>query len=1048
MWIRRVSNYLLLLCFLCSAQALSFVPPGSIPLKAGSKPALDLFQDGKKLSPEKARELQDSGIDLSELDPDPTSTYIWRRPSKDRPIPFQAKHADIAQTGEDIYFNSYVSSPSLFFEEDIKLLFSAKKTKDSAKSQVFIAGKYAHNYLFRAALLKRLGYWVPPTKWIQNITLHFSKMTDKTKFLAKLIKNARAEATNWVVDEGDRYLKLQDILVYDLQNQKYNLLENFATSVPIKRRRLLNALSIPYDLCYLPENATNYPWTLGRVVHEHLVLNSEAATHFEGNHEDAKWMARLILSVVNERRIAEDIVAEASFPIEVYKVVLERFIGQRNDLIKKFGLTKFKKIDLTPVKEINHGPRLVQGKLIADTWDPKLEPWPGYATRWVYGDPKNPLSLAEIWALIKSKFLSNLIANGMIQLNELISFNTDINKEAGKENQKAFDKELERFFETGENRTVPIDYWSFPYVDFKLVSGRDIVIGNYLGANNYVQQADTVGWEVKAGMYMGASFLPEVWTGAWKNEGFISHILTHVRPVSSIKESLKTPLKKILVPLSIRKLSKLIGDFNEANFDELKEEDKEDFVKDLNENLKVGESFIISLRYGLNSILQTGFSYSDDVSLFSQIYGRGFLLNRLHIQRVSDKQVVIYSDKANQGKLGGGTNLDFKMPILGASLDLSRGSADSRIYQLELIKADGELNTLTLVTLSEVFKKASIPLWGVPENKHIYIHYDYKQRVGRANLLPFVAGTNAASTSFKITAPNFTEIYDFKRRRNQYLFGKNYEKLTLDLVNAAIRNNTEEKVFVQSTSNGRPADSIKGSSYIKDMFTDVYIDDSETQNLRYSSIQHKWRGWSASNLKSRGLIDKINAKVGDQILTDKELTGVNQILYYTFALNYQVYHEAKDYLLSLGSREARSIFVRHAGNPIVMPASPLSNDPFDSNWYLSDVFSIVYKDIQRSKNSVDSQLRAWHLMMKLVENRMGFKGIEELFGRGNLVATAYYGGLVQLGRDNGDKNHRMTYGDSLGLYGAERVQGPLEAIRNLLGIGQSQFYLDWVMESF
>ena len=1032
----------------CQVSAL--IPPGAIPLNPGSAPASDLFYEGKFLLPPQARLKQNQGFDLSLLDPDP-HTVLWKRPQGMREISFSSQDLNFVESGQRVFFNSYLSNPANFFEYDIKLLFSARQDRQSAKNLVFIAGKYAHSYLLRAALLRRLGYWVPTMKWVKQMTVEFKNSVNRDKFKRRLRENARALERYWITSETDNSLELQDLLVYELDNQKYNLVENFASSYPIQRRRLMNALSIPFELSYVPESVNLYPWTFGRVVHEHLVLNNEGAVHFAGNYEDARWMSRLVLSVVSSRKVAQGIVDEAKFPREVAAVVLEKFIAQRNQLRKLFHLEEdFAEIPTKKSRDINLGPRLQQGKLIADSWDPAKDPWPGYASRFVYGDPKNPLSLEEIWALLKSKFYANVISNGMLQLNEWLPFNTDIAKKARQQDQQSLEKELEHFVRTGENRAIPVDYWSFPYVDFRMIAGRDVVIGSYLGADNYVQQADTLGWEVKAGLYLGASFLPEQWAGFWKNEGFVSHIITHIRPVSSVKQALKTPLKKILVPLSIRKISRLLATFNQAQFEQGTLPEQEQFIEEFNEQLKVGESFVISLRYGLNSLLQAGYALDEDWSLFSQVYGGGLLLARLHIHRKSEREIVIYRDDAKLAKFGVRSEVDFKLPIVGAQWDFSLGNARSRIYKLELFDEEEELNTLSFSVLSEVFRKSYVPLWGVPKQDFIDIRYQFSQSVAKANLLPWVAGKNTRQLDFKIEVPGFAQKYHFKRLRNQYLFGCNYEKLSLDVVNAVIRHNTQEPVVIQSAANGRPADSLWGRAYVKDMYSDVYLDAEGLLDLKYTRIQHRWRGWSADKARSQKFIADINHRVGQPILNDQELTGLDKILFYNFSLDYHIYDQAREYVLALGVRKAKQLFIRHSGDPVVMPASTLAFKDFSEDWYLSDVFNIVYKDFRRAyhQTSVQAKLRAWHVLLLFMEKHLNFAALEELLGKGNVVASAQYGGLVQLGKENGDGTRRYTYSKQLGLYGEERLQGPLEALRNLLGIGPSQFYLDWLMESF
>ena len=171
---------------------------GLIPLNYGKRPAADLFYNGELLLPDEAEKLRKElpGFDLSELDPDET-TVLWK---KSKPFILDDGTDDLPlQANDPIWYTSTVPSRSGNFRFTIE----QETSEGGVETFVIMMSKTIHNLLLRKNLLRKLGYQVPPVKYLKKTTLKFSNPFEKEIFFNELSESTFGDPGRWVKNYRD-----------------------------------------------------------------------------------------------------------------------------------------------------------------------------------------------------------------------------------------------------------------------------------------------------------------------------------------------------------------------------------------------------------------------------------------------------------------------------------------------------------------------------------------------------------------------------------------------------------------------------------------------------------------------------------------------------------------------------------------------------------------------------------------------------------------------------------------------------------------------------
>ena len=188
---------------------------GLIPLDYGKRPATDLFYRGKLLLPDEADKLrrENPSFDLSELDPDET-TVLWK---KKKPFLLGEELDDLPLEVEDpIWYTSTVPSRSGNFRFTIE----QETSEGGVETFVIMMSKTIHNLLLRKNLLRKLGYQVPPVKYLRKTTLKFSNPFEKEIFFNELSESTFGDPGRWIKNYRD-HLRGEDRIESDEERTNF-----------------------------------------------------------------------------------------------------------------------------------------------------------------------------------------------------------------------------------------------------------------------------------------------------------------------------------------------------------------------------------------------------------------------------------------------------------------------------------------------------------------------------------------------------------------------------------------------------------------------------------------------------------------------------------------------------------------------------------------------------------------------------------------------------------------------------------------------------------
>ena len=441
--------------------------------------------------------------------------------------------------------------------------------------------KTVHNFLLRKALLRKIGYKVPPVKYVKRLKIEFPNDRVKSDFIKNISINNAGSFDRWILSEDDNHVVVQDVVIMEDQEFNYNLSKGYLSEDVFQGKRIYDSLLLPFALLDTPESINLMDWTIGRRYSDNIVLKFKHAKLYNCSKDDAVWMARRILALT--AKDWQDIVDATHLPPSVKLLLLEKLKSRRNHLGFLFEVQN---INLPVNANISNHDDLENGKITREFYD-------GYARRFMIPDPESPLSYSEMVSFFKSKAVTTGIELLVSALNNSNFMGTNISGKITEFNEKLANEVAESITGEGDgDGKLPIDTYVFPTVRGNLILNREIIAGSYLGTDNLIQLVDTVGASISVGAFGGVTGLytktGEVITTASgvtrqfvpvdlnaRANVFLNRTYAHVKPITSVQKALKYPFKNMLVPQLKRDYGHIMDTLMDEFYKNLPEEQKQ-----------------------------------------------------------------------------------------------------------------------------------------------------------------------------------------------------------------------------------------------------------------------------------------------------------------------------------------------------------------------------------------------------------------------------------------------------------------------------------------
>ncbi len=554
-----------------------------------------------------------------------------------------------------------------------------------------------HSASLTAALLRHLNWEVPQPQHVQSLILRFDSLESRDLALEALAHQTQAPAGRWITElpATEPWVRLQDAWLEP--EQKPSTPESpdptawaWATPGPehvqwLSENPERRSVLLLWVLGDLPERINLYSTRPGRRDADKVQLPHPAAFAAAGvTQADLQLLANSLATI--GRKGAEALVAEAHLPQELQPLVLERFLARLKHLCSLWDV---------PAKAIHPAPRL--------EWDgPGIKKgratqsiYPGYASRFVDEDSRNPLNRAEIKRFLEIEGVNlglNLLAQVVNQSLKL--------PDIGQLTRRKVSEAQARCATLGPSGaplcTQPAGSWSGIAGGLKLQADRSIVTGTYYGgAPDQVQLVDRLTMSVEVGHYQSRHGLPQVGPvheriGKTPIEGgnylslALSRDYAHVKPAGSLVKASDADWAVVAAPVLVNHLAKTLEP-------ETLEQGLDPVSQGLLGKLKVGESLLITDSISLGDRIQARVPLANLLNLAILGFGpgmnvnfgaQGAILKRTTLTRTPRGFEVARQD-IQQGGLEWSANASFLLEFMRLSQINRQAQGRTRLYQLD-----------------------------------------------------------------------------------------------------------------------------------------------------------------------------------------------------------------------------------------------------------------------------------------------------------------------------------------------------------------------------
>ncbi len=994
-----------------------------IPVRYMNDAAVDLVHRDKVLLPDEVHKLLEDTrfrFDISTLNPVETSdlwknTFLPQLPADRNPV------LDM----DEVSYISPVLSPSGIFR------FNIRSGSDS-KLYTMMLSKTVHSVLLAKNLLRKIGYQIPDIKYLPRVIVKFRTDAEKKGFLSYLENVAFAGAPrNWVVEElDDNKLLLQDLIIMDSNHLIYNLAVG-VTSDMIQGRRLLSSLAVPLSIVNLTESVNMLRWNAGVRAGNQITLFHDQLNQFQCTWDDARWITRRIERLT--RADWTEIVEGTFIPKPVQQILVEKLISRRNSVMKLFRVDAQ---ELPVTANVSNGVELVNGKLTQQNW-------PGYASRFAYGDPDSPLAGSEMRSFVKSRVISTLLDLTVSQINQLPYLGTDIKATNEAKFQEAINAAVARSVRDQIPMEVPLKSWVFPTFRGQLILSRNIVTGTYLGTDNLVQLADVVGVSVGAGAFAGVMGLPSPLTAFATGEAQFVRTYTHLRPVTSIQRSLRYPFKNIFVPLvqfdygkKLHEAATIAVDPNAS--EDAKAEKIETALKPFKDSMNVGESILVTDAVSTTLGARVGAGYEKWVSASLSLVSGYNVISRFHVHRRSEHVFQIYKDIGHGGSFTVGFDLDTLVPVLTVSFKAARGGARVKFYNLNLNPKNPDVIRNAGLLRRAIVYSSVRDLDEEEKYKPYIVRHSFREGNPRLNLFFWQWQWVNSATNISVTNPKGDERF-FRRQYQGLTKGRNYQRYVNAVISHWVNLLFDRKAGL-SEGGDNPGYTYRGRAETRFLTLDEEVTSEGRKLEPFVKLSRIYNGWSIDRAGAERLLEALKQRYRHDFFTAPVLNDTRRIFLYNLSLNIFFYQKGLEHLLTLSEDDVKKIFRENQVqlNLMINPAS-LEDSETGVDRFL--------RFLARSKHyeSRGNGVKANKYLLKALsqaEHRLNLKGLVSLMGgEENIFVNSRIDGFRE-GDEDGD---RALISNSVGEFGSANILGPVVQLQRQTEMLEGEFFIYWMM---
>ncbi|WII73782.1 hypothetical protein QJS83_07820 [Bdellovibrio sp. 22V] len=886
-----MSLRIVIVCAICLMMlSIASAESVSLPLKSVKKPSADLVSSsGVALDVGQAAALAAQGTDLSKLNP--LENKMWQ----DRIYPAVEEAPGSyprAQTG--VKFLSEEAAPYFTYMSRVQSLENPNLFYRLSLS------RYTHTTLMRAALLRKLGYYIPSPKYYRNLRLFFNSEDEKKEFLSKAQEAMTSdfESRGWVIEDNkqNHSIVFSDAVLEPAVNEYFDIHWGYAPDpnnpdhLPMVQRfsryRAYRALIMPFALVDVPESINRYSAKLGSVLSGHVVITHPSAESFSAcTYEDARWLTRRLAQL--RYSDFQEIVKAGAFPPELESLVLAKLMHRANNALELFNLKGAASWPL-PSLDITTSSGLVKNGKVTKEFVP------GYPQRFSHGDRQSPFQDGDLGRYLGIRSKSAVIGTVLNHINEKLDLLKVSDLYANRREEitdRIYQHIKEKPFEPLYQK---VEAWGGPVGGLNLAATRHVTTGTYFGSSAAIQLVDNMSVGGRLGYFMALDGVPDVIPVGGANIQ-VMRDYTHVRPLLSIQEGTKVPWQNLLVPRFMSNLSKVLSKKELVTSEDGKTQRQplDAFLSELREGevFTITDSVALSVYGQLSSSLDvlmgiSPLNYVNSVTVGGD--ASRVILRQTSFMRTRDGiQVYVRSQGAKALGLSLDVNFFINVVRARASTTWTELNTDAFVisYNPELaeyIDTDraNEKVVQDFIKTRDNLKPALRALFKENDPELLYTHFshkkfeidhDLKTKELRSKFLAMRVSSFNEDHLLKIRYPRSLEAPDlnpkdeevtlFSNKRGE-LKGRDLLGFAMDWIEGILnRWWPKGRADLARNDDPNPANTPYGKAYWRMITTEADLTTNGKQYPSISMIQHVWGGWHLNRKKFLKLIDEVQGEL-------------------------------------------------------------------------------------------------------------------------------------------------------------------------------------------
>lgn len=871
---------------------LTFADSVSIPIKTVKKPAADLFYQGRKIDPSEAAELASKQIDISRLNP--SDNKFWQDKV------YEVKDLSLLSFPKGNVGVKFQATEAVINE----LLTVTVRVQDTQAPERFYRlalSRYSPSFMMRAAMLRKLGYYIPPLKQYSDMKLVFKDENEKELFLENMQKGMVLDVsdTTWIKENNkqDHSLIFSDCVLETPSSEYYDL--HWGTTPSPKnpamisilelfsKNRAFRALIVPYVLVDLPESVNRFLPKSASVVSGHIVMNHPFGGAFSGTtFEDVKWLL-LKMQGWTENDVRE-IVANANLPADIHELVYRKLLYRISNMFEFFDMKSSFQAPLPTLEYDAADGKIKNGKVMQETLAP-------YPFRFAHGDPEAPFQEGDYVRYFKIRGITTVVATALAEISKKLQIQDvgDLAVQRGLDIQNKIKNHI------AKNPLAPlyqkVETWGGPIAGFNVSATRHVSTGTYFDSTAPLQLVDNLSVSGSLGYFMGIDGLNYVKPFAGVNLSLLRDY-THVRPILSIKEGDKESWKNLMIPKFMANISKILKEPNTVSTDQTVTEEKASLDQFLND-LRDGEVFTITDSISTTAYAQVSSSLDvlmgiSPLNFLNSISLSGdasrIILRQTSIMKTKDG-VQIFVRNQKSSLYGVTLDLNYFINVLRIrsqtqDADLTTHAFVVNYYpalqqaidpdkaQIDFVEKNNQTKENLRPVLYSLFNSQSKDLlYEKFKYNKFEIDHKLKTKEMRAKFLWFRTTEMAEDHLVKLRYPRAEaypdldpkdeEIILFSSKKGE-LKGRDFLGFGLDILQAILNRKSNVTWNLGTDFNPNPASTPFGNSYWRIVNSEGDL--STTQKKQYPSmatIQHVWGGWHLSKPNFFKILDDVESKI-------------------------------------------------------------------------------------------------------------------------------------------------------------------------------------------